>query len=141
MAVTANNVVTPQTPNRGVVRFVGTTDTTLSDKAIYTAGTNGSKVLGLTATNAGTAHNLTLAINNGGTRYVLNTLSLTASAGQNGSTAPIACMSIANWPGLAIDNNGNPYVLLDSGDTLEGQYATAQATGDTISLYTVAVDF
>jgi hypothetical protein len=67
------------------VRFVGTTDAAGTDKAVYTAGANGSKVAGLVATNAGTAHLLTLAINNGGTRYVLNTVSLTANAGQNGT--------------------------------------------------------
>lgn len=141
MTVTANNVVTAQTPGRGIVRFVGTTDAAGTDKAIYTAGANGSKVYGLTVTNGATAHNATLAINNGGTRYVLNTVSLTVNAGQNGTVLPIAAMSVVNWPGLAVDSNGNPYLLLASGDTLEAQYATAQGTADTISISCLAADF
>lgn len=141
MAVTANSIVSPQTPNRGVVRFVGTTDAAGADKAVYTSGTNGSKVFGMVATNGATIHNLTLAINNGGTRYVLNTVSLPVNAGQNGTVLPVAPMSVVNWPGLPVDSNGNPYLLLASGDTLEAQYATAQGTGDTISLACLAADF
>ena len=141
MAVTGNNVITIQTPNRAEVRFVGTTDAAGTDKTVYTAGTNGSKVWGLTATNGGTIHNLTLAITTSGTRYVLNTVSLPVNAGQNGTVVPVSLMSIVNWPGLAVDSNGNPYILLDSGDTLTAQYATAQGTADTISLTGAAGDF
>jgi hypothetical protein len=142
MALTPNSVVSPQTPSRGLVRFVGTTDGTATLKALYTAGTNGSKVLGIVGVNAGaTAHNVTLMIVNGGTNYQGNVVNLGTQAGNNGTVTPVALMSASVWPGLPVDSNGNPYLELNSGDTLEAEYATAQATTETISLYCVAQDY
>ena len=46
-AVTANSVVTAQTPNRGVVQFLQGTDSAGTYKTLYTAGTNGSICFGL----------------------------------------------------------------------------------------------
>ena len=104
MAVTANSYVTPQTPNRGVVRFVGTTDAVNTLKSLYVAGANGSKVFGAFAVNAGaTAHPVSLAILNSTTTYVVNTVSLTVQAGNTIGVPPIALMSAANWPGSGVD--------------------------------------
>lgn len=142
MAVTANNVVTPQTPNRGLVRFVGTTDATATLKTLYTAGTNGSDITGLWGVNAGaTAHNVTLAIVNSSTTYQLNVVNLGTQAGNNGTAVPVSFLAPANWPGLPQDSNGNPLLRLVSGDTLGAEYATAQASTETISLFCVAADY
>lgn len=142
MATTPNSVITPQTPSRGLVRFVGTTDTTLSLKPLYTAGANGSKVVGIVGVNAGaTAHNVTLMIVNGGSNYQQNTVILAAQAGNNGTITPVSFTAPSIWPGLPVDSNGNAYLELNSGDTLEAEYATAQATTETISLYCVAADY
>jgi len=149
MAFTGNNVITPQAIGRGLVQFKGTTDATGTFKALYGAGqtnsgTNGSKIIGLVGVNAGaTIHLVTLAItNSGGTVLAqLNAVSLPASAGNNGAITPVALMSAAVWPGLPVDGNGNPYIQLNNGDTLEAEYATAQATTETTSLYCIGADW
>jgi hypothetical protein len=142
MAVTANSIVTPQTPNRGIVRFVGTTDALATLKSLYVAGANGSKVLGACAVNAGaTAHLVTLMVVNATTAYQANAISVAASAGNNGTVTPVSLMAAAVWPGLPVDSNGNPYLFLNSGDTLQAEYATAQLTTEILSLLCVASDF
>jgi hypothetical protein len=78
---------------------------------------------------------------NGGTNYQGNVVNLGTQAGNNGTVTPVALMSASVWPGLPVDSNGNPYLELNSGDTLEAEYATAQATTETISLYCVAQDY
>lgn len=144
MTVTANSFVSGQTPNRGAVTFIGTTDAAGTLKNLYVAGPNGSDVYGVVAVNNGaTIHNATLVINNSGGTVLaqLNTVSVPASAGNNGTATPAALMTPNVWPGLAVDENGNPYLRVNSGDTLGAKYATAQATAETLSLYCLAVDY
>lgn len=144
MAVTANSFVSGQTPNRGAVTFIGTTDATAALKNLYIAGANGSDVYGAVAvSNGATVHNVTLVINNSGGTVLaqLNTVSVPASAGNNGTVTPAALMVPAVWPGLPTDENGNPYLRVNSGDTLGAKYVTAQATTETLSLYCLAVDY
>ena len=142
MTVTANSVVTPQTPSEAIVQFVGTTDGTATLKTLVAGGTNGTKVFGMFATNDGTAHNLSICLVNAVGTSVINTVSLTANAGKNGTTAPIACMALANWPGLPVDGNGNPYFYLTgTADSVQLKYATAQATTDTIVVMAQVANF
>ena len=144
MPVTANSYVSAQTPNRGVVEFIGTTDATAALKSLYIGGANGSNVYGAIAVNNGaTAHLLTLVINNSGGTVLsqLNAVNIPASAGNNGTVLPVSLMAAAVWPGLAVDPNGNPFLRVNNGDTLSGKYATAQATTETLSLYCLADDY
>lgn len=141
MTVTANSVVTPQTPNRDVVRFVGTTDTTLTPKSLSVAGANGSDIVGLWITNGATAHNVTAIILNNSTSYIANVVAVGANAGQNGTALAVNMLSSSVWPGLPVDGNGNPFLRLVSGDTLQLEYATAQGTGDTIYGFAIRADY
>lgn len=144
MAVTANSIVTPQTPNRGLQQFVQGTDTTLALKSLYVAGANGSKVLGAVAvsSDSASAHLVSLFVKNtGGTTFLANTVSVTAGAGNASATPPVALMSAAVWPGLPVDNDGNPYLFLANGDTLEAEYQTTLAASSTISLVCAATDY
>ena len=128
MPLTGNNAITPQTPKNFQCKFIQGTDGAGTYKAAYTADTNGTSINGMTVVNTDTvAHNLTIAIVNTNGTFVLNTVSLTASAGNNGTTAPIAAQSVVNWPGRVVDGNGNPSFFLASGDTLEMQYGTSLA--------------
>jgi hypothetical protein len=149
MALTQNEIITPQAPGRGLVQFHGTVDGTATIKNLYVAGatnggTVGAKVYGITAINNGaTAHNVTLVINNSGGTILaqLNVVAAPANAGSNGTATPVAMMSAANAPGLPVDSNGNPYYFLNNGDTLSAEYATAQGTADNLYLYCCAADF
>ena len=70
-ATTPNSFVTPQTPNRGIVRFLQGTDAPLAWKTIYTAGANGSRCYAAWSANSDTTsvHALVMAIWNGGIPY------------------------------------------------------------------------
>jgi len=51
-------------------------------------------------------------------------------------------MSAGNWPGLAVDGNGNPYILLITGDTLSAIFATAFVTASsTVNLVVTCMDY
>ena len=149
MAVTANSFISVQVPGRCLVEFIGTTDATLTPKSLYVAGatgtlTNGSDVWGIVAVNnGGTIHNVTLQINNSGGTVLaqLNTVAVPVNAGANGTVVPQPMMSAAVYPGLPVDENGNPYIRLNNGDTLSAKYATAQGTAETISLYGLTGDY
>jgi hypothetical protein len=46
-------------------------------------------------------------------------------------------MSPTNWPGLPIDAWGNPYLILNSGDTLACTFASALTSTDVINLVAI----
>jgi len=139
MTLTANSNISIQTPDVGVVRFVGTTDTTLTPKALYTnPGTDAVDLNSIVATNVGTtAHNVSILLISGGTTYELNTVVLAANAGNNGTVLPVSFLTPFNWPGLPIDTNSNPVLRVPGSGTIAAQYATAQGTAETIVLMAI----
>jgi hypothetical protein len=142
-ATTANSFITPQTPSRGIVQFLQGTDSAGTYKTIYTAGSNGSRCFALLATNNdGTAqHLLTVQIVNGGVKYGGVALTTTLSAGFATATPPQNMMSASVWPGLPVDQYGNPYLQLNSGDTLQATFATALTSSDLINIVATCSDF
>ncbi len=142
MTVTANSNITIQTPDTGIVRFVGTTDATLTPKALYTnPGTDPVDLNSVTATNGATAHNVSLLLISAGTTYTLNTVAVAVNAGNNGTVLPVSFLSVVNWPGLPVDANGNPFLRVPGSGTISAQYATAQGTADTLCLQAIGGRF
>ena len=142
-AVTANNIVTPQIPNRGIVQFLAGTDTAGTYKTLYTAGANGSKCFAMwTNNNDGSAtHLITVQIINTAVKYGGIALTSVESAGYANATAAQALMTATLWPGLPLDSDGNPYILLASGDTIQATYATSLTAADWINIVTICSDF
>lgn len=142
-AVTANSVVTAQTPNRGVVQFLQGTDSAGTYKTLYTAGSNGSKCQGLVMNNndASATHLVTVQIVNTSVKYGGVALTSVSSAGYASGTPPQAMMTATIWPGLLVDSDGNPYINLISGDTLQATFATALTSADVLNIYVVCFDF
>jgi len=142
-AVTANSFVTPQTPNRGIMQFLQGTDVAGTYKIIYTAGANGSRCYGLITTNndPSATHLLTIQINNGVIKYGGAALTTVSSAGFANGTPAQNLLSSSVWPGLPLDQYGNPYIQLINGDTLQATYATALTSGDVINIVASCSDF
>jgi hypothetical protein len=140
-AVTANSVVTAQTPNNGKQNFVQGTDSAGTYKTIYTAGSNGSKCNGITVANddASATHVMTFEIVNGGTSYHFSTFTTTSPASGSYSTAN--AITTTNWAGLPTDSDGNPYIQLVSGDVLKATFATALTSADEIDVFASCADF
>lgn len=140
-AVTANSVVTAQTPNNGKQNFVQGIDSAGTYKTIYTAGANGSRCNGIVVANddASATHVVTFEIVNGGTSYHYMTFTTTSPA--SGSYSTVSALSNTIWPGLPIDSDANAYIQLVSGDVLKATFATALTSADEIDVFASCSDF
>ena len=135
-----------QTPKLGVQNFVQGTDAAGTYKTLFTAGVNGSKVVGvLASTDDGSAtHVLTLAVTRSATRYTIIEYTLPINAGTGGATANVDMLAggpLLLTKGLPVDNDGQPYLQLESGDTLELTFATALTAARRINVLTIASHF
>ncbi len=143
-ATTPNSIVTPQTPNRGIVQFLQGTDTAGTYKTLYTAGANGSRCYGMVMNNndVTTTHLVTVQIVNTAVKYGGSALTTALSAGFSNSTTAQPLMSSSVWPGLPVDQYGNTYIQLISGDTIQATFATAlSTTANVINLYVTCNDY
>lgn len=142
-ATTPNSVVTPQTPNRGIVQFLQGTDSAGTYKTLYTAGSNGSICKGMVETNndGSATHLVTVEVVNGGVKYGGMAITTASNDGYANATPAKALMAAGNWPGLPIDSDGNPYIVLISGDTIQATFATALTASDKINIYVACSDF
>ena len=142
-ATTPNSLVTPQTPNRGIVQFLQGTDNAGTYKTLYTAGANGSRCYGmlLNSNDTSTTHLVTVQIVNTAVKYGGAALTAGLSAGFANGSAAQPIMSSSVWPGLPADQYGNPYLQLISGDTVQATFATTLTTSASINLYVVCNDF
>lgn len=142
-AVTPNSFVSPQTPNRGIVQFLQGTDSAGTYKTLYSAGTNGSRCYGIWETNndASATHLVTLQLVNSAVKYGGMAITTAESDGFANATPAKNLISSTNWPGLPVDQYGNPYIQLVSGDTLQATFATNLTSSDLINIVAVCADF
>ena len=141
-AVSPNSAITAQTPNRGLLQFTNSS-TAGTYATLYTAGANGSICKAIWADNSdGSAtHLITVQLVNGGTKYGGTASTSVSNAGFANATPPQSLFSTAIWPGLPLDQNGNPYLILVSGDTLQATFATAITASTQLDLHAVCSDF
>lgn len=142
-AVTPNSFVAPQTPNRGIVQFLQGTDVAGTYKTLYTSSANGSRCYSMFLTSTDPSpHLVTIQLVNSAVKY--GGVALTTGSTSPGflSAAPaLTPMSQANWPGLPLDANGNNYIQMISGDTLQATYATNLQNNTVINLVATCADF
>lgn len=90
-----------------------------NQKTVYTAGASGSKVTSLIAASTDTsARDVQVSITNGGTSFLISTVSVPAGAGSASGNPCINMFNPNSVPGLPVDSDGNAYIHLMSGDTL-----------------------
>jgi hypothetical protein len=132
-----------QTPTRGIVQFLQGTDSAGTYKTLYTAGTNGSKcnALWLTTDDGTATHVVTVQLTNGGVRYGGLAVLTVLSAGFANGVPALNLLAPTLWPGLPLDSDGNPYIQLASGDTLQATFATALTASTRISLVASCGDY
>jgi hypothetical protein len=113
MAATPGFASTPKITPQSILPA----DTT-TKKTIFTAGASGSKVVAVLATSTDTGTRIIqLWLTRSGTSYLLGSCLIGIGAGTDGAavTANILTMMMA----LPKDNDGQRYVFLESGDTLQ----------------------
>jgi hypothetical protein len=145
MPVTATPVFI-QTPKITPQSFVQPTDAAGTYKTIFTAGPNGSKVVSImvnTTDNTAT-HLLVLVLQRGGVNYTLIYYTLPVNAGGDGTTPSVDLLAggTANlFVGLPFDNDGQRYLFLEPGDSLQLNYNTALTASKSIYVNTIGAHF
>jgi hypothetical protein len=131
-----------QNPNVGLSSFISTY-TPNTKQTLITAGANGTKVVSIQATSTETANirALQLWLTRSATSYLLNTSNIPVNSGFDGATAPNNALFLMAPPIMAIDNDGQRYLFLMSGDTLQISLTTAPATGKEVDVIAMAGDF
>lgn len=140
MAITSTPSL-PQTPKSAKATLTSTYTTTAI--SIYTGGSNGSKVVALTASSCDTAsRDVMVGITNSGTFYPLGTASVTALAGQASSVVAVNLLDPTIINGLPVDNDGQVYLLLSSSlDVLQAKSLTTLTANLNIYFNSIGADW
>lgn len=135
--VTPNSIVTAQTPTNGFTQFTNSTSVA-TFQTVFTAGANGSKLTGLFISNSDTAtHVVTCGRFNATVEY--ESWSVTTVAAVSGSYNNAAMLS--TWIGLPIDGQGNPFMYLVAGDSIQCRYATVVTSPLLLNVTAIAANF
>lgn len=157
-AVTPNAVITAQTPSRGILSFGATASCTGSGtpytcctgsgtgctigtySTAYTAGTNGSRCNAFWVDNndPSATHIITCQLVNTSNKYGSYSLTTVSPAG---ATSFNQATLMPSSSVVGSDSDGNPFIELNSGDTLQCTFATAITSGDQIDVHTHCADF
>jgi hypothetical protein len=110
-------------------------------KTVFTAGASGSKVVALIAATDETAVRvLQIAILRSAVNYVLGSISIPIGAGNDGATPSVNMFGTILMPGLPADNDGQPYILLKNGDSLQVKSLTTITAAKTMHLTAIGGD-
>jgi hypothetical protein len=136
----SSSPVLPQSPKISPVTLQNADGTSV--KTAYTAGANDSKVVALSASNTDTAaYTVQVWLTRSATNYLLGAFPVAANAGNNGTVAAQNLLAPTLWPGLPVDNDGQVYLFLQSGDTLSAGVTGAVASGKTVTVTAIGADF
>lgn len=118
-------------------------DSANTKKTVCTAGSSGTKLVGLTATSTETANARVAQIwlTRSATSYLLASVNVPVNSGSDGVTAGINLMGSTLWPGLPVDNDGQSYLFLNSGDTLQVSFTTQVTAAKEIDVACYSADF
>lgn len=157
-SVTANSVVTAQTPTTNMVQLASTSSTA-TYYGVFTAGGNGARCEGVWESNSDSAtHVITYALQTttgtteatgatvptgGATTVNYAAAAITTGAGDGTSSGKPAVnvISATNWPGLPVDVAGNPYLQIPANMSLVVSYATAITASDFVYIFASCVNF
>lgn len=130
-----------QTPQLDITIY-GSGDTN-TNKTIFTAGSNGSKVVGIVGSNSDGDRTFSLRLKRGSTVAQLTSVLLASGAGNISSIPSIDFLNSTNLPGLPVDNDGQRYLFLESADIISvGLILTSGMTQGKDAYFTViAGDF
>ena len=142
MTFSPNHLATmPYQPNVGSVAVTAAETTTL--QTVYTAGANGSKIIGIIITSNDTS-NRDIEVNrvtSTPTTYQLYTVPVPLTAGTAAGVAAVNGMDPTYAKGLPVDNDGNPFIYLAIGDTLQVNAVATLTAAKAFNVTVFAEDF
>lgn len=107
-----------------------------SRKTLVTAGADGNKIVGISASSTDSLDRLIqFWVLRGGVFFLLNTVSLLANSGFVGTSPPINVFT--NWGSLPVDNDGQAYLYLESGDVLSVASTTSVVSLKELDIFAV----
>lgn len=125
MASTPNLPAAPRVTPTNIPAAVSTSAYT----TVFTAGASGSKLVGIFANNQDvSARDVIIAITRSSVNYQIGRVSVPASSG-NAANNPVINLLANTFAGMPIDNDGQPYLLLNFGDTLSVNLPVTLSTG------------
>ena len=140
MSVTSTPIY-PQSVNNAALAVVNATSTTIT--TFITAGSNaGSKIEWINAATSDTAvNNVTFYLYNGTTSYPIGVIQIPAGSGNTYNVPPISVLnyvnlstSTQNFPQFTFDGNGNKFLYLASGWSLQVSVLAAVTSGKQLTL-------
>jgi|SRR5579872_369642 len=125
-------------PLKGLAQILNATGT--AQVTVVTAGANGSKVLNLAGSSTDTVvQTIAVSLVRNATTYLLATTAVPVNSGNASGTPPVDLLAIV--PNLPHDQDGQPYLFLNSGDTLVVNSAGSVTSGKTISIHSDYANF
>lgn len=112
-------------------------------QALIAAGANGTKVESITVSSTDTdAHVLQLFINDGTNNHLLSEIAIPASSGNTSSAPAVSVLQSAQISGsLPYDSNGNRYIYLANGWSLQVAVTVAVTSDDIVDVVATGGDF
>lgn len=130
-------VQTPKVTPKSILPADTTTKVTIA-----TAGANGSKVVGITVTSTDTGTRiLQVWLTRSATSYLIGSFIIPIGAGTDGAISVFNLFGSSLLPGLPVDNDGQRYMFLESGDTLQASVTVAVTAAKEIDIATIFGDF
>lgn len=142
MTVTATPIY-PQAIGTGHVQILPADTTT--NKTLYTAGANGSRIKNISISNTDNiAYLVQLSVTISATTYLISTTKVATNAGFNTGGAAVATTPVLTTvliPGITRDSNGNTYLDLVAGAVLVVNSTTTVSTAKALTITCTAEDF
>lgn len=116
---------------------------TTSKKTLFTAGASGSFLKALSVASDDSAGEVVQVwITNGGTDYLLGNVAVPIGAGgaAAGTTPAVDLLNNTIFPGLPVDNDGQHYVPMKSGDVLKVSAVATITTAKTLHFTALGED-
>ena len=140
MAVTHLPVMV-QTPETASATWTNA-DSADTKKTVATAGTNGAKITAIVATSSDTSDRVAqLWITRSAVSYLLASVNIPDLSGFNGTDVTVDLKNSTSLPGLPVDNDGQTYLFLESGDTLQVSFTTQVTAAKTVYVTTFFANF
>lgn len=126
--------------NLGLAQVLPADTTTV--KTILTGNTNGTKVSGLMITSTDSASRIVqLSVTRSATVYYIGAVTVPALSGTDGTAVAINMLSSSYCPGLPVDNDGAPYLFLNTSDILGFNSTTTITAAKVISAAAISGNF
>ena len=107
-----------------------------------TGNTNGTKIVSVTVTNTDSAARVVmLQVNRSGANVNIAAANVATLSGFDGVTPSVNLLSPTYWPGLPVDNDGQYFFFLNSGDILQAAVKTSVNASNNVFLTVLGGNF